>query len=1740
MTKLIHKGIKFDWGEKEENDFQLIKQKLCSALILALPKGSEDFVVYYDASPKGLGVVLMQREKDNITMDFVTKLSKSSQGLDTIWVIVDRLTKSAHFMPIRENDLLDKLARLYLDRIVTRHETPISIICDHDGRFTSNFWKTFQKVLGTNLDMSIAYHPEIDGQSERTIQTLKDMMRACVIDFRKGWVKHLPLVEFSYNNSYHASIKVAPYEALYGRKCRSPICWAEVGEAQLTGPEMIQETTEKILLIKQRIQAAQDRQKSYADRKRKPMKFEVWDRVMLKVSPWKGVVRFIKRGKLNPMYIGPFKKKCYADEPLAMPLKGVHIDDTLQFIEEPVKIMEREIKRFKRNRIPLEEAGIQLQAKKFDLMAAAADLDEIEEVNAYYILMANLQQASTSSTQTYKAPVYDPDRSAEEAAKFVGDFKSLAKEADKSLAKHKALELEIKRLLRAVVSQDVMSVVQIASVVDTSNLQTELERTKECFENCVIKKENEYAKRWNDWYKKCDEYKFDKISYDKAYKDMQQKIERFQAQLGDLKDKSKDASCVSDTLNPLSQKLENENVELEFHVLNYAKENAHLKTTYKNLFDSIFVSHTQTKTIIASLQHELQNTIYENAKLRAQLFKKQCLISVNHDVCLRNYVNGKSSRGCSKHMTGNLKLLINFVWKFMGTVRFGNDHVAAILGQFYDSNLEVAFRRNACFVRNLEGVDLLKGDRSTNLYTINLHEMASASQICLMACASSTKSWLWHQRLSHLNFDTINDLVKNDLVSGLPKFKYHKEHLCPPCEQGKSKRASHPPKPVPNSRQRLHLLHMDLFSPIRIASINEKRYVLVIVEDYSRYMWVHFLRSKDEAPEQNGVVEQRNLMLAEAARTMLIFSHAPLFLWAKAIATVCFTQNRSIIHRCFNKTPYELINGKKPDISFLHVFGALCYPKNDREDIGKLGAKGDIGFFIGYSADSYAYRIYNRSKKKIIEIMNVSFNELSTMAFEQHNSKPRLQSMTSGQISSGLDLTYAPSTITTQQPTEVSTMEPKNVEEVMTNHARIKSMQEELLHFKRLDIWVLVPAPDNISPFTLKGLFKNKHDEEQTVIRNKSRLVVRGYRQEEGIDFKESCALVARMEAIRIFLAYAAHKSFSVFQMDVKTAFVHGSLKEDVYVYQPEGFIDADHPNHVYKLKKALYGLKQAPRAWYDELSTFLLQNHFFKGTIDPTLFKRRFHDDILVVQVYVDDIIFGSTHPRYIQLFSDLMKSRFEMSMIGEMTFFLSLQVNQSPCGIFINQSKYVLEILKKYGMESCDPVGTPVEIKDKLDLDQNRTPVDATKYRSMIGALMYLTSSRPDIVHATCLCARYQAKTTKKHLKEVKRIFYADYAGCKDTFKSTSGGAQFLGEKLVKENQEKDKIRSKPDKNGKRGEAEKSLKHLQLKEEEKPKKTKKEWLKMHARIKRSIEDKILVPKPSKNCARCAKCGHPVNGPYCQGCALLRKKLEEDLVTYLKYFQESSESSDDRSNVVNAPREPIVVKQDHGVKSSQNPPPIDKCAHIGYNCPSKVPVISNPEPCNQTMNTELPQTLPSFDSAPCVSKPNFVDESSNIFNPPPQHPVYPCEFCGNDAYFGHYCIPKSQFNNPEQGYSQDFNFPQNIHEFQQQYLCCDQCGGPHETSQYQQVNFYKPCYEYCGGPHENFQCQPVNSCEPNPSYGSYYPGYDQVDDSHPQQYLCCENCGGPHETLQCQPMNEDYCDEQNSCYNSNSFGSDH
>nr|GEY52031.1 retrovirus-related Pol polyprotein from transposon TNT 1-94 [Tanacetum cinerariifolium] len=999
------------------------------------------------------------------------------------------------------------------------------------------------------------------------------------------------------------------------------------------------------------------------------------------------------------------------------------------------------------------------------LIFRLSDLDEIEEVNANCILMANLQHASTYGTQLDKAPVYETDGSAKNDnhvtsvassmvqsggivetssdpndetcahqktiyPKFVQDFKSLAKEADESLDKQKFLELEIERLLKASVSHDIMSIVQNGSIDAPSDLQTKLDCTEEKLELCIIKNEKEYAVLWNNWYTKCKECKYDKISYDKDYDDIRQKVERLQAQLRDLKGKSSDTPSASNTLDSLNQKLESNIVELEFHVVNYKHEISHLKTTYKNLFDSISSNRAHVK---------LHDLIYENAQLRAWVFEntfESMKNTLEFNVVKHRNVIAPGMFKINLSQTPRVDLVPNK--QSSASIRTNpiiNSQRHVIVKENVSSNTITASStgRNTCFIRDLDGVDLLKGNHFTNLYTINLYDMASASLICLMARATptncgygindyptstSTPLTTLPKMISSLVYQSLN-MLKNIFVPIVSKEKAKEPH-------------THP-----------NLFQIQSSGFICFIWIYVVQCELQALMDYFDRVGITHETSAAKTSQQNGVVECRNRTLVEAAITI------------------------------------------KPDISYLYVFGALCYPKNDHEDIGKLGEKGYIGFFIGYFANSVAYRVYNRRTKEIMETMNVTFDELSAMAFEQNSSRPGLQGMTSGQISSELKLTYAPSTIIPQRPSERDLdilFEPLHNEYLGGRPSKaprailaapvLQNLQASTASM--LDVWELVLSPDGIKSLTLKWLFKNKHDEENTVICNKTRLVVRGYRQEEGIDFEESFAHVARMEAIRIFLAYAAHKGFTVYQMGVKTAFLHGLLKKDVYVCQPEGFIDADHPSHVYKLKKVLYGLKQAPRSWYNEMSIFLLQNEFSKSIIDLTLFTRCFDDNILVVQVYVDDIIFGSTNPRYATLFSELIKSRFEMSMMGEMTFFFGLQVNQSP--------------------------------SDKLDLEQIGTPVDATKYRSMIGGLMYLTSSRPDIVHATCVCVRYQAQPTEKHLKEVKRIFRylqgtvnmglwytkdsgfeltrfldADYTGCKDTFKSTSGGAQFLGEKLM-----------------------------------------------------------------------------------------------------------------------------------------------------------------------------------------------------------------------------------------------------------------------------------------------------------------------------------------------------------------------
>jgi hypothetical protein len=387
----------------------------------------------------------------------------------------------------------------------------------------------------------------------------------------------------------------------------------------------------------------------------------------------------------------------------------------------------------------------------------------------------------------------------------------------------------------------------------------------------------------------------------------------------------------------------------------------------------------------------------------------------------------------------------------------------------------------------------------------------------------------------------------------------------------------------------------------------------------------------------------------------------------------------------------------------------------------------------------------------------------------------------------------------------VSSIEPYRVEDALKDSDWVLAMQEELNNFTRNEVWHLVPRP-NQNVVGTKWVFRDKQDEHGVVTRNKARLVAKGYSQVEGLDFGETYAPVARLESIRILLAYATYHGFKLYQMDVKSAFLNGPIKEEVYVEQPPGFEDSEYPNHVYKLSKVLYGLKQAPRAWYECLRDFLIANGFKVGKVNPTLFTKTIANDLFVCQIYVDDIIFGSTNKSTCEEFSRIMVHKFKMSMMGELKYFLGFQVKQLQEGTFISQTKYTQDILTKFGMKDAKPIKTPMGTNGHLDLNTGGKSVDQKVYRSMIGSLLYLCASRPDIMLSVCMCARFQADPKEVHLRAVKRILRylvhtpkfglwypkgstfdligysdADWAGCKIDRKSTSGTCQFLGRSLV-----------------------------------------------------------------------------------------------------------------------------------------------------------------------------------------------------------------------------------------------------------------------------------------------------------------------------------------------------------------------
>nr|GEX12873.1 hypothetical protein [Tanacetum cinerariifolium] len=724
----------------------------------------------------------------------------------------------------------------------------------------------------------------------------------------------------------------------------------------------------------------------------------------------------------------------------------------------------------------------------------------------------------------------------------------------------------------------------------------------------------------------------------------------------------------------------------------------------------------------------------------------------------------------------------------------------------------------------LDNPDMLKMEDITYSDHKNVGAEADFNNLETSITATIDESNLWHRRLGHINFKTINKLVKGNLVRGLPTKVFENNNTCVACKKGKQHRASCKTKPVSPVDQPLFRLHMDLFGPTFVKSLNKKIYCLVITDDYSKFTWVFFLAIKDATSpilktfitglenqlslnlkvirsdnetgfknsdlnqfcelkgikrefsvprtlQQNGIAEKKNRTLIEAARTMLADSLLHIPFWVEAVNTACYVQNRVLVTKPHNKTPCELLHGQTPSIGFMRPFGCLMEDIN-YSDHENVGAKAD---FNNLETSITVSPIPTTKIHKDHPVSQI-ISDMSSMT--QTKSMSRVI-----KDQGGLSQIFNDDFHTCMFACFLSQEEPKRVHQALKDPSWIEAMQDELLQFKMQKVWILVDLPHGKRTIGTKWVYINKKDERGIVVRIKARVVAQGHTQEEGIDYEEVFALVARIESIRLFLAYASFM----------------------------GFMDLDHPDKVYKVVKALYlkalyGLHQAPRAWYETLANYLLENSFHRGKIDQTLFIKKQKRDILLVQIYVDDIIFGATNKELCKSFEKLMKDKFHMSSMGEHTFFLGLYVKQKKDGIFISQDKYVAEILKKFGLTKGKLASTPIDTEKPLLKDHGGEDVDVHIYRSMIGSLMYLTSSRPDIMFAVCACAHFQVTPKASHLHAVKRIYRylkgkphlglwypkdspfdlvaysdSDYAGASLDIKSITRGCQFLGCRLI-----------------------------------------------------------------------------------------------------------------------------------------------------------------------------------------------------------------------------------------------------------------------------------------------------------------------------------------------------------------------
>ncbi|GJT94728.1 retrovirus-related pol polyprotein from transposon TNT 1-94 [Tanacetum coccineum] len=700
--------------------------------------------------------------------------------------------------------------------------------------------------------------------------------------------------------------------------------------------------------------------------------------------------------------------------------------------------------------------------------------------------------------------------------------------------------------------------------------------------------------------------------------------------------------------------------------------------------------------------------------------------------------------GYSKHMTGNRNLFSTYKAYNEGNVIFGSnlrsniigkgtssndslkidnvEHVDNLgfnllsIGQICDNKCRVTFSEHDSKITK-DGKVIGRGIRKKGLYVMKLRNKPK-DKICLATIDENFT--LWHRRLGYANMRLIQSLASKELVRNLPKLRFD-QHFCDACKIGKQAHVSHKAKNIVSTTRCLELLHMDFFG-LSTKIQNQLGCTIVSIrtdhgrEFANKVQFGEFCNangithnfSAPHTPQSNGVVERKTRILQEMSRTMLNEQSLPQKFWRNVVDTSTYILNQILIRAILGKTPYEILRGRKPTLDYFRVFGSKCFILNTKDYLTKFDPKSYEGVFLGYSQNSKAYIILNKHTRKIEESLNVTFDETpppsktSPLVDDDLDEEEAIREIEKKNLENAVeDETLEIDDIVNIKESRNHPLE-NNVNEALGDESWIVAMQEELNQFIANDVWELVPQPRNMTIIGTKWVFRNKLDENGIVSQNKARLVAQGYNQQEGIDYDETYALVAKLESIRILIAYACVLDFKLFQMDVKSAFLNGFINEEVYVAQPLRFIDFEKPDHVYKLKKALYGLKQAPKAWYDRLKAFLIKHEYKIGMVDNTLFTKKKSSNLIIVQIYVDDIIFGSTCQDMCDEFAKIMHDEFEMSMMGELNFFLGLQIKQMEDGIFFNQSKYIKEMIKKFGLEDSKPMKTPMSSDTKHMKDE------------------------------------------------------------------------------------------------------------------------------------------------------------------------------------------------------------------------------------------------------------------------------------------------------------------------------------------------------------------------------------------------------------------------------------------------------